>query len=185
MDAFLEKGIEKGQNGIPGGMFYFRLQDPRIEAVSEMTAQEIQEALLRSLRMSGLVLDDENLIMALDHGFIGADGKIAPSKKSAIIPVVLGKNGAYNQGTNVATEQEYRTLMEFSKERAKELAENMVKGDISKMPYRAEGYTPCDYCEYHGICCFEPELGEGEYRELKKMKADDFWALVNLEKEKE
>lgn len=182
MDAFLEKGMERGTEGIPGGVFYFRLQDPRIEATAEMTAQEIQDALLRSLKMSGLVLDDEDLIMALDHGFMGEDGTMTPARKSPIIPVSLGKNGAYHQGTNVATEEEYRRLMAFSGEKAKELAESMIKGNISKKPYRAGEKSPCNYCGYRGICCFDPEQGNGEYQELKKMKAEDFWAVIGTEK---
>ena len=44
-----------GDEVIPAGIFYYNIQDPVIEKKGPMTDEEIQQEILRQLRMNGLV----------------------------------------------------------------------------------------------------------------------------------
>ena len=56
---------------IPGGVLYFKLDDPLIKGSHDMSEEDIERAVLKQLRMKGLLLADVNLIKAMDSGIDG------------------------------------------------------------------------------------------------------------------
>lgn len=184
MDAFIKTcGTDEDRSLKPGGVFYFRVKDPSVKVTKEMSSEEIYDTLFRELRMSGLVLDDADVIKGMDNIFDGGEDGLSQGS-SSIIPVTVNKDGSYKKGgADVADEGKYDKLMTFAGEKAREIGDSILQGEIAPSPYKKENQVPCTYCNYQSVCRFEPSGEQGGYRELKNKKAEDFWSIV-LDEEK-
>ena len=174
IDALI-KNMGDSENLLPGGVFYFKIQDPVIKSVSEMTGEEIEKKLLQELKMSGLVLNNEAV-------FEGLDEDLKNGGTSDIVPVSYGSKGKLKKtGTSVASEDDYLSLMEFTGEKAKSIGENILSGNIDIKPYKSKDMTPCRYCSYHSICRFDINMPENNYNKLKEIKDEDIWKEIRKE----
>ncbi len=182
LDAFLENSNEQEAIVKPGAVFYFRMQDPSIHIKKEMSAEEIYGALFRELRMSGLVLDNVEVIQGLDHIFESEqEGVLSENTSSAIIPVSVKSNGILKETAQVASEENYKRLMAFAKQKAKQAGEALLSGEIGPYPYRKKEQSYCDYCVYHSICRFDTASLESQYRLIQPIKRKAFWEMLSKE----
>ncbi len=169
LDAYLKYYKKNGKNFKPGGVFYFRITDPTLALDCELSAEEIEKTLYEKMQMSGLLLQDEALILGLDRS-------LAEGGSSAIVPVSYTKKGA-SAASNLATEAQYAAILDFVTMRAKELGEAMQAGIITPAPYRDGQRNPCAYCSYRSLC--RHSYGENpKWRRLKKIDKADFWESI-------
>lgn len=61
-------------------------------------------------------------------------------------------------------EEEFDIISRYVVKKSEEIAGQIYKGNIDVRPYKTDGRTGCDYCEYRAICQFE----EDEYRRIRK-----------------
>ncbi len=171
IDALI-KNMGKDENLLPAGVFYFRIQDPITKSVSEMTGEEIENKLLKELKMSGLVLNNETV-------FEGLDENLKNGGTSDIVPVSYGSKGQLKKsGTSVASEDDYLSLMKFTGEKAKSIGESILDGNIDIKPYKSKDMTPCKYCNYHSICRFDSNMPENNYNKLNNIKDEEIWEEI-------
>lgn len=177
LDAFLKFGEARGLPFKPGGIFYFRIKDPMVKSIKEMTPSEIYDTLFRELKMSGLVLDNKDVIKGMDELFEGGnEDKLAPGS-SKIIPVAVKNDGNYKKiGTDVADEESYEKLMKFARKKAQQIGENILNGMIDIKPYKIEKNTPCTFCKYLSICNFDSSSREYQY--IRKIEDKEFWKKI-------
>lgn len=65
----------------------------------------------------------------------------------------------------VAEDKDYFIdITDFAMDKAKELAENIVGGDISKRPMKQGNKTACEYCKFSAICGFDAKSGVNSYK---------------------
>ena len=63
MDAIWESEEKKGNSPVfPGGILYFKVDDPIIRNNKNLSEEEIENTIMRKLKMKGLVLADVKLI---------------------------------------------------------------------------------------------------------------------------
>ena len=174
MEAFLETG-EKILKGplFPGGIFYFHITDPMIQANSHMSAEEIETLLLKELKLSGLVLKDSTVIQGLDHSF-GEPGATLEKISSDIIPVAVSTKGELKASSSVADLEQYGLFMSYAKKKAGQIGEEIRKGNIMVSPCQDGQSVPCSYCKFRGICRFDETNGD-TYRVWKKISAEKIW----------
>lgn len=179
LDAFLKYSQQDGKTLKPGGIFYFKVKDPIVKSVKEMTTEEIYDMLFKELKMSGLILDNEDVIQGLDKTFESEEeGKLAGGN-SSIIPVAVNKNGTYKKGTqSVISEVSYEKLMQFAQKKAKEIGEKIVQGEIEISPFKNGDVIPCLYCDFHPICRFDETNNKFKYRYLRKIADEEFWKKI-------
>lgn len=176
LDAYLKNhGTESYR---PGGVFYFRITDPTQTVTEEMSAEEIEHLLYSKMQMSGLVLENETVIKAMDEVFIDPVSGGMRLGASDIIPLKYTKKGTPTASSLLATEEEYNALMAFTAKRAATIGESMKAGIITPAPYRKQNSTPCDYCVFSSICRYEYK-DRPYYRNLKKIGKEDFWENLN------
>lgn len=169
LDAYLKYYKKTGKSFKPGGVFYFRITDPTLALDCELSAEEIEKTLYEKMQMSGLLLQDEALILGLDRS-------LAEGGSSAIVPVGYTKKGP-SAASNLATEAQYAAILDFVTMRAKELGEAMQAGIITPAPYRDGQRNPCAYCSYRSLC--RHSYGENpKWRRLKKIDKADFWESI-------
>lgn len=130
---------ENGMEGVPdpqeAGVLYMP-SSGRFSRGERDTAQDRVEADLRSqYRMSGMVLDDLEVIEAME---LGVQGRY--------IPVKLKKDGSYDSASSVATAAQLGRIRQRLERNITEMAELLHQGAIGAMPSNREGRSPCDYC---------------------------------------
>ena len=65
--------------------------------------------------------------------------------------------------------------MKYTQDTLEKMSEDILGGAIEVNPYRRENdKTACEYCPYHGVCQFDPRLGN-KYRSLMKLKDEQVY----------
>ena len=158
---------------MPAGILYFRIDDPIIAGGRGMTDEEIEKAVMKKLRMDGLVLKDVKVIREMDKGLEG---------DSLVIPARINKGGDLGK-SSAASEKQFDVLNRYVRSLLAKTAEQMLEGDVSIAPYKKDRFTPCSYCEYSPVCQFDTAFTDNRYRVLRTITEQQFWSLVgNREK---
>lgn len=143
----------------PGGVLYHPLSDLVVER-GQSDADR-----LRRMRMSGLVLDDTAVVLAME-----AEGA------SHFIPAKLNKEG--KPTGNVVTLSQFRLLRGVVEDLLMQMGEKLLQGDIAALPLKKGESVPCRFCDYRAVCGRDPEDPVTEL-EKKSMSA----VLEDLEAE--
>lgn len=142
---------------LPGGIFYFRINDPVIEYNEKISPENIENFILEQFKMSGLILGDSTVIEAVDNSI---------EKSSPVVSVSKNSQGEYTSRSGaIADESTFQKAMDYSVEKAKEIGRHMIGGRILPLPFKKGNMTGCDYCRYKGICAFDPK--ENPYNMIK------------------
>lgn len=160
---------------IPAGIFYYRIDDPMIEKLAGMPSKdEIDQDILKELKVNGLVNEDREVLKKLDHAF-----EEEKSVKSKVIPVELTAKGEFSAYSSVAKEEQFHAMTKYVKSLMKDFGKEIVDGNTKIEPYKLDKRTACDYCKFDGICGFDRKLPGNQYRTLKKMDKDWIWEEIN------
>lgn len=162
LKAILDNGEELfGKKPKVAGVYYYHVDDPIIKD----SDKDIEDQILKSLKLKGFVLKDEELIYSIDRN-IGSN--------SDIIPAGIKKDGEFSKSSNVFTEDEFDVILNYIESKITELSQNILDGNFDINPYRKkDGTNPCKYCDYISICQFDKALGN-EYRQVDEIKKETF-----------
>lgn len=179
LDAILEfESKNKDKVVFPGGILYCKIDNPLISVKKRLSDEKLEEEIIKSLKMKGLVLGETNIIKRMDTSL--TDGA------SKIIPVSIKKDGNLSSKDNsVASKNEFLLLRKYVKKSLVELCENMLSGDISIRPYKNQKETPCSYCEYHSLCQFDESLEDNCFRNLRSLSNEEVYTEIEKEVEGE
>jgi len=170
LDAIWENGIEGVENPIlPGGILYLKIDDPIIRVNGNISEEEIENEIMKQLRMKGLLLADVKLIKGMDSQIDG---------DSLIIPARINKDGSLGRSSSAATMKQFEALTRHVKEILKKLGQDMLSGKVDISPYKHKNNTSCTYCRYSSVCQFDPSLKENKYRYLRDLKDDEAWQQI-------
>ncbi|MCB2290007.1 helicase-exonuclease AddAB subunit AddB [Clostridium sp. CS001] len=156
----------------PAGILYFKIDDPVIKTKNNLDEEELEKAIMKALKMKGLLLADTKIIKEMDRNIEGA---------SLIVPVSIKKDGEIGSRSSVATKEQFDLLRAHVKENLINTCEEMVSGEINIKPYKKKDSaqtTPCSYCDYNAICQFDPALKENTYKIIKDKKDKEIWELL-------
>ena len=173
MDAFLKSGGALIQETPDiGGVFYFRVMDPVVKD-QEVKNGDTEAALYKRFCMSGLACSDPVVLEALDAA-------LEPGERSDVISVYRKKDGT--AGGSAVNKNLYRMLMDHTVDKAVHIGQGIVDGDVSISPVSSGNTSPCDYCDYRPLCCFDEKNGN-RIKKLKKLSSDEVWDKVLSVKE--
>ncbi|MFP3360744.1 PD-(D/E)XK nuclease family protein, partial [Planococcus sp. SIMBA_143] len=60
-----------GEQAEPAGVLYFQMHNPMLKMTKLLTAEELEEELAKSCKMNGLVVEDPEVIQAMDDQIDG------------------------------------------------------------------------------------------------------------------
>jgi ATP-dependent helicase/nuclease subunit B len=163
-----QKGWEESSPLLPGGMLYFRIDDPMIKKNGKITEEEIELAIMKQLKMRGLLLADVKLIKAMDQTIEG---------DSLIIPARINKDGSIGR-SSTATLDQFKLLRKYVAHLLKSLCREIIQGDVSIQPYKKKNHTSCAYCSFSAVCQFDPVRKENTYRLFYERKDQDIWKML-------
>ncbi len=172
--TYLDALSERGGNGIeapviPAGMLYFKLDDPIIKGSREADADKIEKAIMKQLKMKGLVLSNVELVKNMDE-LIDGD--------SDIIPARINKDQTLGRSSAASIEQ-FGMLRRHVRSLLTNLGEEIINGSIAISPYKKKKATPCSFCNYKSICQFDTRLEGNRYRNLQDKKDNEVWDILS------
>lgn len=170
-----------GRRTKPGAMVYLAVDDPIMDGSKKITMENINEEILKALKMKGLVIKDLKIVREMDKTIEGGG-------TSAIIPVSLNKpkKGETEpdfgkRNNSVISNGAFNVLRDHMKEKIKEVCENMLEGIIEVTPCKNGKSSYCDFCDFSSICQFDETMGINNYRVMPRMKPAEL--LERLEEE--
>lgn len=167
----LEAKRHPGQEVIPAGVFYYRIEDPLVDKrqKTEDSREEIQEDILKELKPDGVINCKDEVLAHLDRRMEG---------ESLVVPVKYNKNGSLSKTSKAVSEEEFAVMMQHAVGKVKSVHEQILKGEVEPRPYRNGQETGCDYCGYRNICGFDTRLNGYEYRRIRKMSLEEAIAAM-------
>ncbi|OOM11071.1 helicase-exonuclease AddAB subunit AddB [Clostridium saccharobutylicum] len=156
----------------PGGIFYFKIDDPIIKGKKEMTVEEVEVEVLDALKMKGLVLKDARVVRAMDKDIDGY---------SLIIPAAFKKDGDFKANSDVVTEEEFNLLRDYVNKKMIELCEEMLSGEVKIQPVKQSNRVQCEYCDFSAICQFDTDIKDNKYNVIIKKSQNEIWSDIKKE----
>ncbi|MBE6764078.1 MAG: hypothetical protein E7553_07010 [Ruminococcaceae bacterium] len=131
---------------LPAGLLYMPAMAPMMTADSKPDNATLEKAHVRGMRMNGLLLDDPEVLRAME-----------PEVKGLFIPAKLNADGSLSATSAVAGLAEFGLLGKRVQTILEEMALTLRGGDIDAQPFAASGaISPaCAYCPYKAVCGHE------------------------------
>ena len=157
------------KEAIPGAVLYFRVDDPMISGTADMTEEEIEKAILKKLKMNGLILKDARVVKSMDKEIEGY---------SLIIPARMNKGDVLGSTPSVVSLEQFDILREYVRDTMVRICEDMLNGNIEIKPSKSKKHTACNYCSFASVCQFDPSMKDNKYRYVNKKKDEEVWTLM-------
>lgn len=153
-----------GRKPDPAGVLYLPARDALISGSRAMDETERRALLDKELERRGLVLADEEVIRAMEHGENGM--RFLPLK-------VNDRTGAIT-GEALVTAERLGRLRRHTRRILEEICREIASGNIDADPFwRGPAKNACRYCDYVQVCQFEE--GRDRRRWMPAMRASEFW----------
>lgn len=152
-----QNGAEKYGEFTPAGVLYYPASSPLISADRNLSDEEIDAERQKKCRMNGIILNDPDVITAMDE-----------TKSGLFVPARF-KGGEFS-GSLIGLEQ-LGKLKEKADAVLTEMADALHSGEISAIPAYGKSYEKvCEYCDYKSVCSYEENI---PVRELYDCKTDE------------
>ena len=172
LKALIENGgkyLDFSGEILPGAAFYVAIDDS-IPSFSEKPANhEIVSKINEKFKLTGLVLNDDTLIEAIDREFSTAD-----SYSSKVCDVSKSKSSGFKLSNLLFLEQ-FKKLLFECETTLKEIGSQISEGYVPIKPYRYGKKQACEYCSYKSVCLFDNTMHH--YNNIKKLKKDEYFTV--------
>ena len=150
----------------PAGVLYMPSVSPTVAAEAGDDEDSIRRAVMKEYQMKGVVLDDEEIITAMEH-----------DKKGVYIPVSF-KNGSVSAGADsLASLEEMGAIFRRVDLLLSQMAQSLFDGDVGAVPLKGT-YDGCQYCRYSAVCL---RNDDDPCREGAKMSRDEVYSELMKE----
>lgn len=153
----------------PAGVLYSPARFEIVSADSDVTDEELAALRKSTAQRSGLVLDDEAVLKAME-----------PTPGQRFLPVKINAGtGTYSKRTqeSVASLEQFGALSRHIDRTLRDLAAELRSGSVALDPwYKSARETACKYCEYRQACLFDE--AEDGWRIREKLPAEKAWERI-------
>ncbi len=168
-----EGGALFGRDIVPAGVLYLPARDAILSGRRDMSEEERRRMVDKQLVRQGLVLDEEEVLEAMERQE-GIPLRFLPSslRTGKISPEVL------------ASAEQLGKLEKHVRQELEKVAGELAAGNITADPFwRGEHKNACQWCPYADACQFREGVGGDSRRWLPTVKAEEFWAHLNQDGE--
>jgi ATP-dependent helicase/nuclease subunit B len=154
-----------GRQVRPAGVLYLPARDLILSGSRTMTEEQIRTAADKELCRSGMLLDEQEVLEAMEH-LEGKKGRFLHLKRNKDNVLV---------GDVLATAEQWGKMRRHVEGVLRAIARELSQGRVDADPWRRDGkHSFCDWCDYRRCCHFEE--GQGDcYRYLYTVKEKEFW----------
>jgi ATP-dependent helicase/nuclease subunit B len=125
----------------PAGVLYSPVRISDVHLEPHKVSSRNTGAVKSSLKTSGLVLGDIDILEAMEAD-VGGE----------FIPVKLDKNGVPDRNSSCVSAEGMTMLRNYTYSKLISMAESLLDGNAEAEPLVLDGKVPCVYCEYVNIC---------------------------------
>ena len=68
------------------------------------------------------------------------------------MPVKFNNDGSLSKVSRAVSQEEFHTMMEYADQKAAEIRQQIVRGEVAVQPYRQGQNHECEHCIYQQIC---------------------------------
>lgn len=159
----LSKGGYKvfGRETEPAGVLYLPAREVILSEKSDLDDKSLEEKKRNKLKRSGLLLNDERTLMAMETGC-----------PFVFLPISKPDGSEKSDLKSLACAQELNELSEYIVGLLREFAETLLIGEIEPKPYfRSNETNACKYCDFKEACSFKD--GEnGSFRRFSPIRGE-------------
>ena len=146
------------------GMFYFHIDTRTVKYETGMELSELLTKQIKQYKLSGLAVDNLDILDKMESGI-----------KGEIVPAKVKKDGTLTSGASVASEAQFRLLIEYMHDLIRGLGKDMLAGKISAKPCKLKEKDACSFCKYHTICQFDTACKDNAYEQLSTLDNKEIW----------
>ncbi|MFI3326186.1 MAG: PD-(D/E)XK nuclease family protein [Clostridia bacterium] len=158
---------------LPAGVLYMPSSFPEISASRDQKAEKLEEERSKKMCMSGMVLQDTQIVKAMEEKL---EGKY--------IPIKLKKDGSYSSTENLIKNNELEKVFSFVRNIIATMANDLASGNVKAEPLMINT-NACSYCPYACVCLIENNQDVIEQKLNKQTALDIIENKLLSEKEKE
>ncbi|MBQ3104152.1 MAG: exodeoxyribonuclease V subunit gamma, partial [Oscillospiraceae bacterium] len=156
-----------GQEIEPAGILYFPAREEILSMPRGISPEKLQAEMDKHLRRSGLLLDQSDVLRAMEH-----DALTEPR----YLPLKVKKDGSLSG--DIASAAQLGKLGRYVEELLQQITCEIRDGRIDADPCkRGPNDTACTYCPFASACQFEE--GRDKFRYMEKLRGDAFWAAID------
>lgn len=177
LDTALLNAIELiGNPAKPAGAFYVHVKNPFIKNTQVRNEEERALEFLKEFKLDGLLLEDEELLLALDH-------TIEPTTTSMVYPFKQLKNESL-KSSKFVTLEEMAALRMHNQKLILDAGNAITEGVTTLYPfYEKRQHISTVSGEFKAVSQFDYMLPENNYRREEKLTREDILKLILEEKE--
>jgi len=159
------------------GVLYLPARDTVIQADRTIPDEELKTKLDKALVRSGLVLNDPEVLEAMEMVEEGG---------FRFLPLKVSKTTGKISGDALVSAEQMGKLAGHIQTVLEEICRELARGDIAADPYwRGPDKNACRWCEYAAACQFE-EGRRGDCRRwMPTVKTEQFWEQIDQTGKKE
>lgn len=140
---------------VPAGILYVPAKAQFEKLGRDVSDEEVAIKKAKSMRMNGILLDDETVLLGMDE-----------SRSGCFIPV--DKKG---KSDSLISLHRFAELKKETERLLTQMAQNLQSGKIEAVPATVKNHTQiCTYCDYRSVCMREDGMPQ---REVVSMKHTD------------
>ncbi|MBQ0037221.1 MAG: PD-(D/E)XK nuclease family protein [Clostridiales bacterium] len=152
---------------VPAGVLYMPARDVILRTERGISREKLREAMEKELRRSGMVLQEPEVLRAMEHSAL---------ESPCYLPMQVKKDGSISGG--LATAAQWGKLGKYVEKLLHQIADELARGNIDADPCtRGPQDSACTYCEFATACYFQE--GRDHARHLKKTTPAEFWQFVD------
>lgn len=158
-----------GEHPVPAGVQYFPARVPFISAEGLISDEEADALREKAWKRKGLLLNDEQILEAME-----------PGEKPRRLNITRKKDGTISG--DIADRSQFRLLKGYVFTLLGKMVDEIASGSVEANPYtRGSSHNACTFCPYGAVC--HPDEVSGR-RDYKTMSSQKFWEEVEKEMSK-
>ena len=152
------------QPTVPAGVLYLPARDAMIAGNRDMDEADRQKRMDKELVRRGLVLDDADVLAAMEH----SEGGLR------FLPLRVSARTGKITGDALVTAEKLGRLKAHTQAVLKQICREIAAGNIDADPFwRGPAKNACQYCEFFRACQFEETADRRRW--IPSVKNSDFW----------
>ncbi len=129
----------------PAGILYLPAKLPFIRCDRDIDDREAANNQIKAMKMNGLLLDNAEIISAMEHDAAGL-----------FIPAQMNAAGKIDARSSIASLERFGLLKQKIEKLLYNMAKTLRDGDIAAVPTVSDGRSACDWCAFRAVCGHEP-----------------------------
>ena len=134
-------GVKEGEKPIPAGVMYLSADIPTLQATAHYDAETAERLAEEKLRRSGLVLNDAEILKAMNRNL----------SRRFLAGVYQKKDGEI-VGDALTSSEDFEGLYAEINDTVKKMLTELRKGNAGASPLRYGDNDPCDFCKMKPVC---------------------------------